>query len=145
MKEVAFEASFSFQYCDRPGVRAERMDFKVPEEVKAERLARLQTLQAELTRRALARTVGTEVQVLLEGVSKKQNLPGRDAPGQISLRGRDAHGRVVNLCWPAPTDWQTLLRTGDGHATGTGRTDGENRPRRDCSGKETLTFWESDR
>ncbi len=112
MKEVAFEASFSFQYCDRPGVRAERMDFKVPEEVKAERLARLQTLQAELTRRALARTVGTEVQVLLEGVSKKQNLPGRDAPGQISLRGRDAHGRVVNLCWPAPTDWQHCSEQG---------------------------------
>ena len=102
LEEVDFETSFSFQYCDRPGVRAERMEPKVPEEVKAERLARLQALQMELTTRALARTVGTEVQVLLEGISKKQNLPGKDASGQISLRGRDAHGRVVNLGWPAP-------------------------------------------
>jgi tRNA-2-methylthio-N6-dimethylallyladenosine synthase len=49
MRQVRYESSFSFKYSDRPGVRAEKMDFKVPEEEKARRLAVLQGLQDRIT------------------------------------------------------------------------------------------------
>jgi len=88
---IGFESSFSFKYSDRPGVRAARMQPKVPEEVKTDRLARLQELQDRLTTRALAAKKGTLGLVLVEGPSKKQES------GSVSWRGRDEAGRVVNI------------------------------------------------
>jgi len=73
MREVGFESSFSFKYSDRPGVRAEKMDFKVPEEEKARRLAILQELQDRMTLESLAAQVGSETDVLVEGQSRMQD------------------------------------------------------------------------
>jgi tRNA-2-methylthio-N6-dimethylallyladenosine synthase len=95
MRAAGFEASYSFIHSDRPGTRAERMQPKVPAEVAAERLLRLQGLQDELTGVALAAQVGRIVEVLAEGPSRMQE-PG--AP--LSWRGHDAHGRVVNFRIP---------------------------------------------
>ena len=58
MREAAFEQAFSFKYSPRPQTRAAGFPDQVPEEVKAERLARLQALQDELTLAAHARLVG---------------------------------------------------------------------------------------
>jgi len=99
MEEIGFSSSFSFQYSDRPGVRAASMKPKVEAEIKAERLTRLQALQDELTQRAYRAAVGRRVAVLLEGVSKKQNA-ALDALA-LSWRGRDGQGRVVNLAMQA--------------------------------------------
>lgn len=94
MREVRYESSFSFKYSDRPGVRAEKMDFKVPEEEKARRLAALQDLQNRITAEELAAVAGAEVDVLVEGPSKKQD-------GEtLFWRGRDGGGRIVNF--PSP-------------------------------------------
>ncbi len=96
MREVRYESSFSFKYSDRPGVRAERMDFKVPEEEKSRRLASLQELQNGMTVEALASQVGTEAEVLVEGTSRMQD-------GEtVFWRGRDAGGRIVNFPSPVP-------------------------------------------
>jgi tRNA-2-methylthio-N6-dimethylallyladenosine synthase len=91
METVGFDSSFSFIYCDRPGVRAESMADKVPLEIKSDRLERLQALQNHFTSLALERMVGAKTTILLEGKSKKSN----GAPG--AWRGRDPHGRVVNV------------------------------------------------
>ena len=95
MKLVRYESTFSFKYSDRPGVRAEKMTNKVPEDVKKDRLARLQALQDEHTIAALQARVGTHEQVLVEGLSKKSGdlLPW--------WRGRDLGGRIVNFAYDA--------------------------------------------
>ena len=88
---VGYESSFSFKYSDRPGVRAEKMPFKIPEEEKGRRLTELQDLQNRLTLEALARRIGQDCTVLVEGPSRKQ------AECTRFWRGRDEGGRVVNF------------------------------------------------
>jgi tRNA-2-methylthio-N6-dimethylallyladenosine synthase len=87
MQEAAFEAAFSFKYSPRPRTRAAALEDQVPEEVKAERLARLQSLQDELTLAAHRRLLGQVAEVLVEG-------PGQ-RPGQLS--GRLRTNQVVNF------------------------------------------------
>jgi tRNA-2-methylthio-N6-dimethylallyladenosine synthase len=98
MELVGFDSSFSFKYCDRPGVRAAGLSDKIAEEVKAVRLDRLQKLQERLTAESLARSVGSEVEVLVEGRSKK--CEGDDATWQ----GRDPWNRIVHLAAPGKAD-----------------------------------------
>jgi tRNA-2-methylthio-N6-dimethylallyladenosine synthase len=59
--------------------------------VKAERLQRVQTLQKEITARRLARWVGREVAVLVEGESARH-------PGQLC--GRTTGNEMVNFAGP---------------------------------------------
>jgi tRNA-2-methylthio-N6-dimethylallyladenosine synthase len=58
--EVGFAGAFSFKYSARPGTPAAEMAAQVPEEIKSERLQRLQRLidhhQAEFNARCLGRT-----------------------------------------------------------------------------------------
>ena len=91
VEQVGFENSFSFKYSDRPGVRAEKMQPKVLEEVKVRRLAILQELQEKLTQKSYSQRVGKVDEVLVEGPSKKQDK------GMKFWRGRDSGGRVVNI------------------------------------------------
>ena len=107
LQEVGYDSSFSFMYSDRPGVRSERLTPKIPQEVKAERLTRLQTLQEELTRRSLERAVGSETDVLLEGPSR---MPHREYAALTHWKGRDGHNRVVNVA--APPEETTRWRPG---------------------------------
>ncbi|MBM4301918.1 MAG: tRNA (N6-isopentenyl adenosine(37)-C2)-methylthiotransferase MiaB [Deltaproteobacteria bacterium] len=85
MREAGFDQAFSFKYSPRPQTRAATFPDQVPEDVKAERLARLQALQDELTQKAHARLVGREQEVLVEGRSKRspQELCGRLRTNQI--------------------------------------------------------------
>jgi tRNA-2-methylthio-N6-dimethylallyladenosine synthase len=97
MREVRYESCFSFKYSDRPGVRAEKMDFKVPEEEKSRRLAALQELQNRITEEELARQVGADAVVLVEGQSRMQGET------MTFWRGRDEGGRIVNFASPRST------------------------------------------
>ncbi len=92
VKEIEFDSSFSFKYSDRPGTKATKMEPKIPDEIKSERLKRLQNLQDKLTHKSLNKLKGKVVEVLVEGKSAKQ---GKD--NQISLKGREGGGRVVNF------------------------------------------------
>jgi len=91
LEEVRFANSFSFKYSDRPGVLAERLEPKVPEEVKSQRLIRFQARQIELNGEDLQAQVGRRTTVLVEGPSKRQDEAGP------SWRGRDPGGRVVDI------------------------------------------------
>jgi tRNA-2-methylthio-N6-dimethylallyladenosine synthase len=101
MRRAAFASSFSFQYSDRPGTRAQRLEPKIDPAVKADRLARLQALQEELTEHNLAGAVGERTEVLVEGESKKTT------DGRATWRGRDPYRRVVNLIPPRDADRPT--------------------------------------
>lgn len=85
MQAAGFDQSFSFKYSPRPQTRAAKYPDQVAEEVKAERLARLQALQDELTLKSHAPLVGQEHEVLVEGFSKRssQELCGRLRTNQV--------------------------------------------------------------
>lgn len=86
--DVGFDTSFSFIYSARPGTPAADLEDKTPEQEKKHRLA---TLQSQITKQAAAISaamVGTEQQILVTGVSRKD-------PG--ALQGRTENNRVVNF------------------------------------------------
>ena len=85
MRAAGFDQSFSFKYSPRPQTRAATFPDQVPEDIKTERLIQLQVLQAELTSKSHARLVGQELEVLVEGNSKRspEELCGRLRANQV--------------------------------------------------------------
>jgi tRNA-2-methylthio-N6-dimethylallyladenosine synthase len=88
LEEVRFDGLFSFKYSDRPQTGARLLDGKVEEEVKLERLQRLQGLQERITSEKNETQVGQTSLVLVEGPSQI---------GGSQLSGRTPHNRVVNF------------------------------------------------
>lgn len=72
-REVGFETAFTYIYSPREGTPAAKMVDNVPEEVKRERLQRLNAVVAEFSANALKKYEGKVVEVLVEGSSKKRD------------------------------------------------------------------------
>jgi tRNA-2-methylthio-N6-dimethylallyladenosine synthase len=92
VEDVNFDSSFSFIFSARPGTPAAALHDDTP---PAEKLARLQRLQAQLETQARAISqsrVGMRQRILVEGPSRKD-------PGE--LMGRTACNRIVNFKGPA--------------------------------------------
>lgn len=85
VEDMAYSQAFCFKYSPRPQTRAASLPDQVPEEVKAERLARLLELQDQLTLAAHRRLVGQVGEVLVEGASKRsaEQLSGRLRTNQV--------------------------------------------------------------
>ena len=75
IREVGYAQAYSFKYSPRPGTPGADMDGQVADEVKNERLQRLQALLNEQQTQFMRGLVGTRIDVLLE-------KPGRN-PGQL--------------------------------------------------------------
>jgi len=75
VREVGYAAAYSFKYSIRPGTPAATMADQVPEDVKDERLQRLQAAIAEASLAFNRSTIGRRCQVLLERTGRK--------PGQL--------------------------------------------------------------
>jgi tRNA-2-methylthio-N6-dimethylallyladenosine synthase len=90
--EVGFDASFSFIYSARPGTPAAELADDTPQEVKLQRLLRLQKRIDELAQEVSRAMVGSVQRVLVEGVAKKD---------QSELAGRTDNNRVVNFAGSA--------------------------------------------
>ncbi|MBR4932524.1 MAG: tRNA (N6-isopentenyl adenosine(37)-C2)-methylthiotransferase MiaB [Alphaproteobacteria bacterium] len=71
VKKVKYTSSFSFKYSPRPGTPASLMKNQIPEDVKTERLMRLQTLLLEQQKEAYESVVGKVLPVLLTEKGKK--------------------------------------------------------------------------
>lgn len=102
MREVGFDSAFMFKYSERPGTLAARtMPDNVPEEVKIDRLNRMIALQNELSAESNRRDIGTEVDVLVEGISKRSadQLVGRNDGNKTCVLPRGEHrvGQVVRV------------------------------------------------
>lgn len=93
VREVRFAQAFSFKYSARPGTPAAAASGQVEPEVRAERLARLQTLlnsqQLEFNRQC----IGREMEILLD---RRGRVPGR-------LVGRSPYMQSVQV--DAPDAW----------------------------------------
>jgi tRNA-2-methylthio-N6-dimethylallyladenosine synthase len=89
--EVGYAGAFSFKYSARPGTPAAEMPDQIPEEVKSERLYRLQAAIDDQQAAFNSRCVGRTLEVLFE-------KPGR-YPGQIV--GRSPYLQPVQVMGPA--------------------------------------------
>jgi tRNA-2-methylthio-N6-dimethylallyladenosine synthase len=92
VEDLQFDHSFSFVYSKRPGTPAANLEDHTPQEVKLERLQRLQSRINAQAQAFSERMVGTVQRILVEGPSKKQ-------PDELA--GRTQNNRVVNFHGPS--------------------------------------------
>src|SRR5690606_28855323 len=78
IRDVGYASAYSFKYSTRPGTPGALMGDQVAEEVKVERLARLQELVTHQTNEFHASMVGRTLPVLIERVGRM--------PGQVGGR-----------------------------------------------------------
>ncbi|QEG01141.1 tRNA-2-methylthio-N(6)-dimethylallyladenosine synthase [Stieleria maiorica] len=95
VERCRFKNSFIFQYSVRPGTKAaERLEDDVPREVKAERNHRLLEVQNRIAKEENAKMIGRDVEVLVEGPSKKAADADADSP-VVQMTGRTPCDRIV--------------------------------------------------
>ncbi|ROU03560.1 tRNA (N6-isopentenyl adenosine(37)-C2)-methylthiotransferase MiaB [Histidinibacterium lentulum] len=102
VEDVRYASAYSFKYSPRPGTPAAERD-QLPEDVKTERLARLQTLLARQQAAAQDAMIGRTVGVLFEKrgrmerqvVGKSDHLMAVHAEGPDSLIGRIVPVEIV--------------------------------------------------
>ncbi|MDH4331529.1 MAG: tRNA (N6-isopentenyl adenosine(37)-C2)-methylthiotransferase MiaB [Desulfobulbaceae bacterium] len=85
LETVRYHGAYSFKYSDRPKARAADFPDKVSEELKTERLARLQARQEEISLELKQAEIGKTIEVMVEGVSKSPDnqWSGRTGTNQI--------------------------------------------------------------
>lgn len=88
VEEVAYDGAFTFNYSPRRGTLAAGMPEQVPHPVKIERMERLIEVVQRRARERSQRFVGRNMEVLVEGPSRKD--PTR-------IRGRVRHNKTVNF------------------------------------------------
>mgnify|MGYP000988048925 FL=1 len=88
IEAVYFDESFSFIYSPRPGTPAADLPDDTPQEIKLERLHRLQEKIAQHATSISQNMVGTTQRILIEGYSKKS---------ADELCGRTENNRMVNF------------------------------------------------
>lgn len=71
VEEVRFDGAYTFQYSPRPGTVAAEMPDQIPKPVVQERFDRLVASQEGISHERNIRHIGDEVEVLVEGPSKK--------------------------------------------------------------------------
>jgi tRNA-2-methylthio-N6-dimethylallyladenosine synthase len=86
--EVGYDGAFTFVFSPRRGTEAADFTDQVPHAVKRERMERLVELVQRRARERADRFVGRDLEVLVEGTSRK------DA---TRLRGRTRHNKTVNF------------------------------------------------
>jgi tRNA-2-methylthio-N6-dimethylallyladenosine synthase len=95
VRRCRFKNSFIFQYSVRAGTKAaERLQDDVPREIKARRNNELLAVQDEIAKEDNQRLIGTNVEVLVEGPSKK----GRKSDASdvlVQMTGRTHCDRIV--------------------------------------------------
>ena len=90
---VPFDTVYSFAYSERAGTKAVALGDPVPIGTKLERLARLQEKQLAIQERRNREWIGREVELLVEGPSKR---------GDERWSGRTPENRIVHFDGPAP-------------------------------------------
>ncbi len=87
-KQVCYNSAFTFIYSKRIGTPAEKMEEQIPAEITKDRMARLIALSEECCLRANEKYLGKTLEVLVEGVSKKD---------ESLIFGRSDCGRMVTF------------------------------------------------
>ncbi|RKD75309.1 tRNA-i(6)A37 thiotransferase enzyme MiaB [Sinobaca qinghaiensis] len=99
VEEMDYDIAYTYIYSPRDNTPAAKMEDNVPMEVKKERLARLNKLVNDISARRNAELEGKVVEVLIEGVSKKN---------ENVLSGRTRTNKMVNVAAPASCIGQVI-------------------------------------
>ncbi|HOG01891.1 MAG TPA: TRAM domain-containing protein, partial [Clostridia bacterium] len=103
-REAGFSAAYTFKYSKRSGTRAAGMEEQIPEQVKKDRLKRLNDAVAEGLRAGNEKYVGRTGEVLVEGCDRRNaamafgKLPSFKMvyfPGGESLIGRTVRVNIT--------------------------------------------------
>lgn len=92
VEKVGFSAAFTFKYSPRIGTRAAVMQDQIPESLKKARLAKLNELQAGMTKAGNSRYIGLVDTVLVDGADIKE---------ETVLHGRLGNFKMVYFKGPA--------------------------------------------
>ena len=96
VKECRFKNSFIFKYSERPGTKASNhLPDDVPFEVKRERNRHLLAVQDEISEEDNQKFLGSTVDVLVEGPSKRADLESIQPGAPMQLTGRTHCDRIV--------------------------------------------------
>lgn len=96
---IRFDQAFTFLYSPRPGTPAATLGDDVAPAIKQYRLERLIEIQNEISRQKNEALVGQELEILVEGPSKRH---------RSMLAGRTRTNKTVNF--PAPAAPYTLIK-----------------------------------
>ena len=95
VEECRFKNSFIFKYSERPGTKAAgRLADDIPDEIKKRRNNELLAVQTRISEQDNQAFVGQTVQVLVEGLSKKNDRI-ESSSGLNQLTGRTHDDRIV--------------------------------------------------
>ena len=110
LREIRYDAAYTFLYSRRSGTPAATMDGQVPEELKKERLHRLMEVQNQISLEINAGLLGQCLEVLVEGPSRTDARvwTGRTRTNKIVLWdhcGAEAAGDLVSIKITHPQTW----------------------------------------
>jgi tRNA-2-methylthio-N6-dimethylallyladenosine synthase len=100
LEEVGFDTVYSFAYSTRPGTAALKLGPDLPDDLKFERLARLNAAQKAIQERRNQDWIGREVDVLVEGPNRRSlgEWTGRTPEARwVHFDGESAPGRVERV------------------------------------------------
>jgi tRNA-2-methylthio-N6-dimethylallyladenosine synthase len=108
MRELRFDTVHLAAYSVRPGTAAARRPDDVPQVEKKRRLNHLLALQREIASERNREYVGTEVEVLVEGVSDDGRLYGRTRENKVAWlpRGSAPPGSLARARVTGASAWQ---------------------------------------
>jgi tRNA-2-methylthio-N6-dimethylallyladenosine synthase len=95
VRRARYHSMYSFKYSPRPNTLAiKRLPDDVTEAEKTRRIVALQALQRDIQAEWFEAAVGTDVEVLVDGISRRRDF---------ELTGRTGGNTIVNF--PGPADW----------------------------------------
>jgi len=98
IRQADFDNIFVFSYSDRPSAPSARLSGKITETQKNRRLQTVLALQEEITLQKNQALVGSTVEILVDGFSKKQNGKGGSGNSEtVQWTGRTSTHRIVNF------------------------------------------------
>ncbi|MBR1579947.1 MAG: tRNA (N6-isopentenyl adenosine(37)-C2)-methylthiotransferase MiaB [Selenomonadaceae bacterium] len=109
VREIRFDAAFTFIYSKRSGTPAATFDDQIDDRIKHERLERLMAVQNKISREINDRLAGSTVEILVEGASKSDEkiFSGRTRTNKPVLfrHGDERAGDLIRVRITQPQTW----------------------------------------
>ncbi len=110
IKRINYSSAFSFKYSQRPGTPAATMGGLIREDIKNERLQRLQALLNDQMKAFNEQTVGMELPILFDGITSKGQLHGRTPYNQaIHVNGNPRLNNTIENVRVTSTNGKSLM------------------------------------
>jgi tRNA-2-methylthio-N6-dimethylallyladenosine synthase len=110
IERINYSSAFSFKYSQRPGTPAATMGGLIREEIKNERLQRLQALLNDQMKAFNEQTVGMELPILFDGITSKGQLHGRTPYNQaIHVEGNPRLNNTIETVRVTSTNGKSLM------------------------------------